>query len=118
LNYNHSTTRFQVREYVTGAGHNPFEYWLLGLKDVKGRAIIGARIDRVSLGNLGDYKPIAEGVSELRLNFGPGYRVYFAFERDKVILLLGGGSKNTQQRDIQRAIYYWKDYLRNKNGNE
>lgn len=65
----------------------------------------------MSLGNFGDCKPIAEGVFELRLNFGSGYRIYYGQEGDQIVLLLCGGNKVSQDRDILKALAYWKDYL-------
>ena len=76
----------------------------------KGRACIRTRLDRVALGNLGDCEPVGEGVSELRIAFGPGYRVYFAQDGDTIVLLLCGGDKSTQVKDIKRAKEYWADY--------
>ena len=81
-----------------------FAAWLSSLRDGKARAHIEARIDRLSLGNPGDVKPVGSGVSEMRVDYGPGYRVYF-FRRDKmVIVLLAGGDKSTQKKDVAMAI--------------
>lgn len=81
-----------------------FESWFNSLKDTQARARITARIRRLSLGNAGDVKPVGAGVSELRIDFGPGYRVYF-MQRGKVVaVLLCGGNKRTQQKDIQQAL--------------
>lgn len=80
-----------------------FEDWLLGLKDQRGKAKIVARIDRLALGNLGDVAPVGEGVSELRIHFGPGYRVYFMRRKKTVVFLLCGGHKGSQERDIAQA---------------
>ena len=77
--------------------------WLTDLRDVQARARIAKRIDRVALGNFGDTKPVGDGVSELRFTFGPGYRVYYTRRGDVVIILLCGGDKATQDRDIERA---------------
>lgn len=78
-----------------------FEDWLLGLKDQRGKAKIVARIDRLALGNSGDVAPVGEGVS--RIHFGPGYRVYFMRRKKTVVLLLCGGHKGSQERDIAQA---------------
>lgn len=81
-----------------------FAHWLRGLHDRQARARIQVRIDRLQLGLLGDVKPVGEGVSELRVDFGPGYRVYFVRRGKELIILLAGGDKRTQDRDIKRAI--------------
>lgn len=78
--------------------------WLTGLKDIQGRARIAKRLDRMADGNFGDAKPVSGGVSEMRFAFGPGYRVYFVQRGRLVIILLCGGDKQSQQRDIERAI--------------
>ncbi len=80
-----------------------FASWLRGLRDSQARARIAARIQRLKFGNPGDVRPVGEGVSELRIDYGPGYRVYFVQRRAIVILLLCGGDKDTQDRDIARA---------------
>lgn len=85
-----------------------FSRWLTGLKDIKARARILARIRQASLGNFGDVKPISEGISEMRLHFGPGYRIYYAREGRIAYLLLVGGDKSTQQQDIKTALSLWK----------
>ena len=77
-------------------------------------ARIRARIDRIEEGNLGQYKALGMGLFELKFNFGPGYRVYFAVDGDVVILLLSGGDKGSQRRDIENARKYWTDYLMRK----
>ena len=80
-----------------------FENWLTGLRDQRGKAKIVARIDRLALGNPGDVAPVGEGVSELRIHFGPGYRVYFVRRGKTVVVLLCGGDKGSQERDIAQA---------------
>ena len=89
---------FEIRKTDT------FAKWLDGLHDMRARARIQARIERLAQGNAGDAKPVREGVSELRINYGPGYRVYFKKQGDVVVILLAGGNKNTQARDIKRAL--------------
>jgi putative addiction module killer protein len=81
-----------------------YSEWFAKLRDEQARARINARIRRLSLGNPGDVKPIGEGVSELRIDYGPGYRVYFLQRGREVVILLAGGDKRTQQKDIQTAL--------------
>jgi putative addiction module killer protein len=101
----------QIEIYRTKDGVKPFQEWLESLRDNAGRYRIKERLDRVALGNLGDHKFIDGGVLELRLDFGPGYRIYFGEIGKKIILLLSGGDKSTQKKDIKKAIGYWHDYL-------
>ena len=86
-----------------------FSNWFDALKDAKVRAAITARIRRASLGNFGDTSPIGEGVSEMRIHLGAGWRVYFMRRGEEWVLLLAGGNKRTQQKDIQKAIEIAKD---------
>lgn len=81
-----------------------FSRWLDGLADVRARARVQVRIERLAGGNPGDVKPVGEGVSELRIDYGPGYRVYFTKHRDELIVLLAGGSKRSQSADIRTAL--------------
>jgi len=97
--------------YADEAGKEPFTEWLYGLRDVRGRQRILARIARLEQGNYGDCKPIGEGLSELRMFFGSGYRVYFGKHGGNVVVLLCGGNKGTQSKNIQQAKVYWKEYL-------
>lgn len=78
--------------------------WFAGLRDRRARSRIDARIRRLSLGNLGDVKPVGEGVSELRINYGPGYRVYLVQRGQTLVILLAGGDKSTQSTDIKTAL--------------
>lgn len=80
-----------------------FVKWLDGLRDIKARSRVLVRIERLTAGNTGDVKPVGEGISELRINYGPGYRVYFVKRGQAVIVLLAGGDKSTQARDIRMA---------------
>jgi len=81
-----------------------FAKWIDGLQDIRARARILVRIERLKAGNPGDVKPVGEGVSELRIDYGPGYRVYYKRIGQKVIILLAGGDKNTQPKDIKTAL--------------
>jgi putative addiction module killer protein len=101
-----------LHEYLTPNGKNPFREWLHGLRDVNARAKIRVRLNRIRLGNLGDVKSVGDGVFELRISYGPGYRVYFARTGNTVVLLLCGGDKSSQKRDINTAKEYWLDYQR------
>jgi putative addiction module killer protein len=98
-----------VRLFQTG-DHCPFAEWIDSIKDVRTRAIIRARLIRIRHGNLGDCKPVGDGVHEFRIDFGPGYRVYFGRRGDMIIILLGGGSKKTQRADIDAAKQHWKEH--------
>ena len=100
----------EVREYLAANGKAPFSQWLSSLHDRKTRVRILMRLNRVRLGNFGDCKSIGEGLFELRMTFGPGYRVYFARAGKEIILLLGGGDKNTQSKDIENAKAAWADF--------
>ncbi len=99
-----------VKLYEDAEGYQPFADWIEGLRDVMGRKRILARIKRLAQGNYGDCEPVGEGVSELRLFFGPGYRVYFGEENNDIVILLTGGDKSSQEKDIGKAKAYWKEY--------
>ena len=86
-----------------------FAAWLRGLRDRKARARIQVRIDRLQLGLAGDVRSVGEGVSELRIDYGPGYRVYFVHRGRELVILLAGGDKRTQDRDIKQAIQLARD---------
>ena len=81
-----------------------FVQWLDGLRDLKARARVQARIERLAAGNPGDVEPVGEGVSELRIDYGPGYRVYFKKRGRELVILLAGGDKTTQTKDIKVAL--------------
>jgi putative addiction module killer protein len=81
-----------------------FADWLNGLRDARAKARILVRLRRLSLGNFGDWKSVGSGVSELRVDYGPGYRIYLTREGSSVVILLAGGTKKSQSRDIKRAI--------------
>jgi putative addiction module killer protein len=101
---------FEIRYYLTSTGKNVVESWLESLADDVAEARIDARINRLTGGNFGDCKPVASGVWELRVDWGPGYRVYYSIIERRCVLLLAGGDKRKQSADIARAIEYLKDY--------
>ena len=101
---------YEIRRYLTTAGIDPFGEWFIALRDSQAQARVRARLDRVGRGLFGDCEPVGEGVSELRIDWGPGYRVYFARAGAEIILLLLGGDKRKQQADIKTAKEYWHDY--------
>ena len=96
--------------YETPAGKCPWQDWFDGIKDRKTKAAIDARLLRLQRGNLGDCKAVAGGVLELRVHFGAGYRIYFGQDGDTLVVLLCGGTKRSQKRDIDRALADWNDY--------
>ena len=104
----------EIRVYQTSAGKRPFEDWLHHLKDRKAGFIIRARLDRLTYGLAGRCEPVGQGVFELKIYYGPGYRVYFGQEGQTIVILLCGGDKSTQGQDIGKAKIYWKDYERRK----
>ena len=105
-------SKTEVLEYLTEDGENPFHKWLISLKDRSARARIRVRLNHVRLGNFGDCKPVGKGVSELRVDYGPGYRVYYGKSELTVVILLCGGSKKSQSKDIRLAQAYWADFQR------
>lgn len=105
------TRRREVLHYVA-EGKDVFGEWLERLGDILGRAAILKRIDRVEEGNFGDRRSIEGGVWELRVHCGPGYRVYYGEDGPRIVLLLCGGVKRTQKKDIRRALELWTEYRR------
>ena len=101
-----------LEEYITPEGQSPFGDCLNGLSDRKARARVRVRLDRLSLGNFGDCRSLSAGLHELRIDYGPGYRVYLGEIGNRVVLLLTGGTKRTQQRDIGQARAFWADFRR------
>lgn len=99
--------------YRTESGIEAYTEYLYSLKDRAAVSKIRVRITRAKLGNLGDHKNIGHGVIELRINYGPGYRVYVGLHGSELIVLLCAGDKSTQAKDIKKAISYWADYKRN-----
>jgi putative addiction module killer protein len=108
---NYCRVNFVVREYVDDSGRIPFRDWLSEL-DLAIRARVQARVLRFETGNLGDHKEVGGGVWEARLDFGPGYRLYFGRSGREVILLLLGGDKRSQKKDIKRAREFLAEYLK------
>ena len=100
----------ELRYYQTSTGARPFPDWLERLNDRQARARIDARLARVITGNLGDVRPVGAGVLEMRIDWGPGYRVYFARLGQITVLLLCGGDKRSQQKDIEHAKAYFEDF--------
>ena len=101
---------YEILRYQDEKGRVPFGDWLVGLRDKTAAARIRVRLRQVSGGNLGDTKPVGEGVNELRIHVGAGYRVYFGQYGKDLIILLYGGDKATQPADIERAKRFWKDW--------
>lgn len=105
----------EVVEYEKEDGSSPFGEWFADL-DAQAAAKITKAIARIEAGNLGDVKPVGEGVSERRITFGPGYRIYFGQDGQQLVILLVGGTKKRQQKDIADAKAYWNAYKRRKKG--
>ena len=105
-----------LKYYQTNNGKEPCKEWLLGLRDVVGITQINKRLERLMLGQRGDSESVGEGVFELKIHYGLGYRLYYAEQGNELVVLLYGGSKGSQQHDIDRAISYWKDYLEKYHG--
>lgn len=102
----------RLLNYETTDGASPFATWLDSLKDAKARAAIRVRLDRLALGMLGNHHDVSGGVWELRIDFGPGYRIYYGEWKGYVVILLLGGTKRGQNRDIAVAKKYFDDFRR------
>jgi putative addiction module killer protein len=100
----------EVRKYLEENGVAPFDEWISRLRDRQAKTRILSRIRRLGCGLEGDWKSVGEGVRELRIPEGPGYRVYYAWDGPKLILLLCGGDKGTQRQDVEIAKQYWSNY--------
>jgi putative addiction module killer protein len=105
----------QIVEYLDGSGASPFAGWFNDL-DPQAAAKITVAMQRMREGNLSNAKSVGAGVQEYRIDFGPGYRIYFGRDGDQIVVLLGGGTKRRQQRDIEAAHLRWADYRRRKKG--
>lgn len=102
--------RVELRHYLNRAGRDIFQDWLFGLADVRAQAKVAARINRLAAGNFGDCKALGQALWELRIDWGPGYRVYYAMIGKACALLLCGGDKRSQSSDIGQALRYLRDY--------
>ena len=105
---------FEIEAYLRANGADPYTEWVMGLADRQARARIVVRVLRMGAGNMGDCKPLSGGVWELKIDHGPGYRVYYAQAGKRLILLLAGGDKRKQQADIDKAIARWNDWQQRK----
>lgn len=117
MNYNNkigNVPEIQIRIYQLSEGKVPYLIWLDKLKDQEAKQRIQARINRLRLGNFGQTNSVGEGLRELKIDYGPGYRVYFGQEGNEIVILLCGGDKSTQSDDIKKAKEYWKNYKREK----
>ena len=106
-------TMIEIRYYVASSGDQPFAEWFADLDPIA-RAKVARAIARMEQGNLSNVKSVGEGVLEYKIDFGPGYRVYFGRDGNTLVILLTGGTKKRQQRDIETAIEYWQDYKQSR----
>ena len=103
----------EIREYIDARGRNPFQRWIARLDPIT-RDRVAMALERMEAGNLSNAKSVGRGALEYRMDFGPGYRIYFGRDGDTLIILLGGGTKSRQHRDIENAKASWQDYRRRK----
>ena len=104
----------KAHEYMLEDGKKPYSDWLKSLRDKRAAVKVVAAVRKMEAGNFGDSEPVGEGVSENKLHYGPGYRVYYALDGQELVVLLCGGDKSTQQADIDQAKVYWAEYLERK----
>lgn len=104
-----------IEEFVTDHGVSPFRRWFDDL-DAQAAALVAIAIDRLGEGNISNAKAVSAGVSELRIDRGPGYRIYFGWDGKTLVILLGGGTKRRQQADIEAALRHWRAYKARKAG--
>ena len=106
--------RFDIEVYQSEAGYSPFEDWFRSIKDKKAQTLITARISRAALGNFGDWKSLqgAKGLCEFRIQYGPGFRIYYSVIGTRIVLLLAGSTKQSQEREIENARQYLTDYFK------
>ena len=102
-----------IRKYQLETGEVPFDLWFLGLKNMRAKARILVRLKRFEMGNFGDTRSVGQGICELRISEGQGYRVYYGHKGNELVILLCGGNKSTQKRDIKVAKEYWRNYRGN-----
>src|SRR5205823_4494612 len=102
----------ELRRYLTVSGKDVFGNWIADVDDPRAKAKIAARLARMEVNNFGDSRAVGDGVWELRIDWGPGYRIYYAMATSSIVVLLCGGDKRKQTTDIARAKAYWKDYKR------
>ena len=105
----------EIREYLDGDGNSPFAAWF-GKLDAQAAAKVTIAVVRMEAGNLSNVKSVGGGVLEYRVNWGPGYRIYFGWDGDELVILLAGGTKRRQQRDIEDAQHRWADFKSRKKG--
>src|ERR1700752_4751244 len=103
----------EIREYLDSRGHSPYTAWFDGL-NAEAAAKVATAVTRISLGNFSNVEGIGSGVFEYKLDFGPGYRIYFGKDGETLVILLGGGTKKQQRHDINAALAHWQDYERRK----
>ena len=108
------TGSLQIRQYKTPDGKNVYLEWYRKLRDFKAKAAVDRRVYQIENGNFGDHKFIRDGVWELRIDVGPGYRIYYAIAATEVVLLLCGGNKQSQNTDIDRACDYWQNWQKRR----
>jgi len=108
--------QYEIIIFTNSQGKKPYEKWLSKLRDQRAKGKILRRVERVSLGNFGDHKSVGQGVYELRENYGPGYRVYYGKDGEKLVIILCGGAKDSQTVDIEDAKAYWAEYKKAKRG--
>ncbi|MDW5266380.1 MULTISPECIES: type II toxin-antitoxin system RelE/ParE family toxin [Acidobacteriaceae] len=106
---------YEIRHYVTRGGKDIYAGWHDRLRDGKARVAVDRRLSRIESGNFGDHKFCMDGVWELRIDVGPGYRVYYGIDGGQIVLLLSGGDKGSQTLDIQNAAEYWRDWKERTN---
>ncbi len=111
-------TEKAIRLYLDASGRSPFEIWFDEFSDAQAQQRILARIARLRLGNRGDWKSVGGAIFELRIHYGPGYRIYCAEDGGELVILLIGGDKRTQAKDIKRAKEFWDDYKKAKKSQE
>ena len=107
----------EIKEYADSRGASPFGKWFAGL-DARAAAKVAIAITRLELGNMSNVKGVGSGVQEYRIDFGPGYRIYFGRDGDTLVILLAGGTKKRQQKDIEAAQARWADYKARKRKDE